>query len=118
MLARRIHDALEAHYRRYNRRRFVSPDPLELLYPYDDPADARLKLAAYHERYNVARPHWALVAANPATAPARILTHYEVYVKGYAVNPPSWSRWVGWLSEADQAQAAQPPNRPAPKTSA
>jgi transposase InsO family protein len=85
---------------------------------YDDPADARVKLAAYHERYNVARPHWALVAANPATAPARILTPCEVYVKGYAVDPPSWSRWVGWLDEQDQAQAAQPPNRTASKISA
>jgi transposase InsO family protein len=85
---------------------------------YDDPADARVKLAAYHERYNGARPHWALVAADPGVAPARILTPYEVYVKGYAVNPPSWSRWVGWLSEQDQAQAAQPPNRTASKVSA
>jgi transposase InsO family protein len=85
---------------------------------YDDPADARVKLAMYHERYNVARPHWALVAANPATAPARILTPCEVYVKGYAVNPPSWSRWVGWLDEQDQEQAAQPPNRTASKISA
>ena len=67
------------------------------------------------------------VAADPATAPARILTPYEVYVKGYAVNPPSWSRWVGWLDERDQEQvatatrprrAAQPPNRTAPKISA
>lgn len=30
---------LEALYRKYNRRRFVSPDPLEVLYEYDDPAD-------------------------------------------------------------------------------
>jgi hypothetical protein len=74
---------------------------------------ARVKLAAYHERYNEARPHWALVATDPATAPARILTPYEVYVKGYAVNPPSWSRRVGWLTEQDQEPAAQPPNRTA-----
>lgn len=85
---------------------------------YDDPADARQKLASYHERYNEARPHWALVAADPATAPARILTPHEVYVKGYAVAPPSWSRWVGWLSAEDQAQAAQPPNKTASKISA
>ncbi len=85
---------------------------------YDDPADARQKLASYHERYNEARPHWALVAADPATAPARILTPHEVYVKGYAVHPPPWSRWVGWLSEEDQAQAAQPPNKTASKISA
>lgn len=84
---------------------------------YDDPTDARVKLAAYHERYNLARPHWALVAADPATAPARILTPYEVYVKGVAVNPPSWSRWVGWL-EQDQTQEALPPHKTAEKISA
>jgi uncharacterized protein (TIGR02757 family) len=32
-------DNLEKLYRRYNRRRYVSPDPLEVLYRYDDPAD-------------------------------------------------------------------------------
>ncbi len=85
---------------------------------YDDPADARVKLAAYHERYNGARPHWALVAADPAAAPAGILTPCEVYVKGYAVNPPSWSRWVGWLNKQDQQQAAQPPNKTVSKVSA
>lgn len=30
---------LEALYQKYNRRAYVHPDPLELLYPYDDPAD-------------------------------------------------------------------------------
>jgi transposase InsO family protein len=84
---------------------------------YDDPADARQKLAAYHERYNLARPHWALVAADAATAPARILTPYEVYVKGVAVNPPSWSRWVGWL-ETDQTHEALPPHKTAERISA
>lgn len=84
---------------------------------YDDPADARQKLAGYHERYNVARPHWALVAADPATAPAQIMTPCEVYVKGHAVNPPSWSRWVGWL-EKDQTQEALPPLKTAERISA
>ena len=68
---------------------------------YDDPRDARQKLELFMERYNQARPHWALVAAEPATAPARVLTPHEVYVQRNAVNPPAWSRWVGWL-EKDQ----------------
>ena len=32
-------DALEELYARYNRRQYVSPDPLEVLYDYADPAD-------------------------------------------------------------------------------
>ena len=77
---------------------------------YEDPRDARGKLALFHERYNVARPHWALAPADPMIAPARVLTPYEVYVKGYKVNPPSWSRWVGWL-EKDQGLPAEASNR-------
>jgi len=84
---------------------------------YADPRDARQKLACYHERYNQARPHWALVAAEPEAAPAPVLTPHEVYVHGYKVNPPQWSRWVGWLEE-DQANRAQPPNTTAPRISA
>ena len=76
---------------------------------YDDPRDARQKLGVFHERYNVARPHWALAAVDPATAPARVLTPKEVYVDGHRVNPPPWSRWVGWLEE-DQTNSVQPPN--------
>lgn len=30
---------LENHYRKYNRAEYISPDPLELVYEYDDPAD-------------------------------------------------------------------------------
>lgn len=33
---------LEQLYRRYNRRDLVSPDPLEILYRYDDPADREI----------------------------------------------------------------------------
>lgn len=33
---------LEELYRRYNRREFVHPDPLEFLYRYDDPADREI----------------------------------------------------------------------------
>ncbi len=84
---------------------------------YADPWDARQKLEIFRERYNQARPHWALAAADAATAPARVLTPHEVYVNGYEVSPPKWSRWVGWL-EKDQENAAQPPNNTAPSLSA
>ena len=84
---------------------------------YADPWDGRGKLGLFQERYNQARPHWALVAADPATAPARVLTPYAVYVKGHKVNPPQWSRWVGWL-EKDQKLEAQPSNRTVEKVSA
>jgi uncharacterized protein (TIGR02757 family) len=33
---------LEALYRRFNRRRFVSPDPLQFLYAYDNPRDREI----------------------------------------------------------------------------
>jgi uncharacterized protein (TIGR02757 family) len=37
--ARELKRALDAHYRAWNRRRYVHPDPLELLYWHEDPAD-------------------------------------------------------------------------------
>jgi uncharacterized protein (TIGR02757 family) len=39
MPARRYRRALEYQYRTFNRRRFVHPDPLELVHGFDDPAD-------------------------------------------------------------------------------
>jgi transposase InsO family protein len=93
---------------------------------YADPRDARQKLEAFHERYHQARPQWALVAAeppapvgtyDPGRPPARLLTPHEVYVRRYKVNPPPWSRWVGWL-EKDQALEALPPHKTAERISA
>ena len=77
---------------------------------YADPRDARNKMALFQERYNQARPHWALRPADPAAAPARVLTPEEVYVENWKVNPPPWSRWVGWL-EQDQESLAQPSHK-------
>ncbi len=37
-----LHDRLEDAYRRYHRRDFVHPDPLEFLYDYPDPADREI----------------------------------------------------------------------------
>jgi putative transposase len=84
---------------------------------YADPRDAGQNLEHLHERYNQARPHWALIAAEPQTAPARILTPHEVYVRGCKVNPPSWSRWVNWL-EKDQGLEAPPSHKTAERISA
>ncbi|MCX7039377.1 MAG: TIGR02757 family protein [Spirochaetes bacterium] len=39
---RELKKALEAHYRAYNRRRYVHPDPLEFLYSAEDPADQEI----------------------------------------------------------------------------
>ena len=50
-------------------------------------------------------------------APARVLMSHEVYVKDCKVDPPPWSRWVGWM-EKDQATEAQPPNKTGLKVSA
>ena len=93
---------------------------------YADPCDARQKLEIFHERYNHARPHWALIAADPPTPvgthdptkpPARVLPPHEVYVEGWKVNPPPWSRWVDWL-EKDQTPEALPPHKTAERISA
>ncbi len=37
-----LHDALEALYRRYNRRELIKPDPLQFVYRYSDPADMEI----------------------------------------------------------------------------
>lgn len=84
---------------------------------YADPRDARQKLELFHERYNQARPHWALAAAEPHAAPARVLTPREVYVRSCKVNPPSWSRWVGWL-EKDPILEALPSHKTTERISA
>lgn len=39
---RELKKALEAHYRAYNRRRYVHPDPLEFLYGAEGPADQEI----------------------------------------------------------------------------
>ena len=42
MLAQGYADILEGLYEKFNRRRYVHPDPLEFLYNYDDPSDREL----------------------------------------------------------------------------
>ncbi len=77
---------------------------------YADPCDARAKLAVFHERYNLARPHWALIPSDPTTAPASVLTPHKVYMNNVKADPPSWSRWVGWLQK-DQDRTFEPPSK-------
>lgn len=62
---------------------------------YDSPAHARDCLAEFRQRYNHARPHWALIPAtggDPVT-PAEVLEH------GVATQLP---RWQGWARAARQ----------------
>lgn len=60
---------------------------------YDSPADAREKLAAFRERYNMIRPHWALGPADGGD----VVTPWDVYVDGVAITLP---RWQGWAKAA------------------
>jgi len=62
---------------------------------YDNPQDAREKLAAFRERYNAVRPHWALEPAEGGD----VLTPADVYISGRAITLP---RWQGWAKAAKQ----------------
>ena len=53
------------------------------------------RLELFWERHDLAWAALGLVAAVPAAIPAHVLTPHEVYVNGYKVNPPQWSRWAG-----------------------
>jgi transposase InsO family protein len=57
---------------------------------YDSPADARDKLAAFRERYNTVRPHWALRPVEGGD----VVTPYEVYSGSQAVELPKWQGWA------------------------
>jgi transposase InsO family protein len=57
---------------------------------YDNPGHCRDCLAAFQERYNTVRPHWALRPA-PGADP---LTPHQVYAGGAAVIIPRWQHWA------------------------
>jgi transposase InsO family protein len=57
---------------------------------YDNPAHARACLAEFHRRYNVARPHWALVPE----AGGDPVTPHDVYVGGQSIRTPRWQTWA------------------------
>jgi len=62
---------------------------------YASPAEARSRLAAFMERYNTIRPHWALV---PETGGDPV-TPEDVYVHGVK---PTLPKWQGWARKAKQ----------------
>ena len=57
---------------------------------YDSPQDARDKLAAFRDRYNQIRPHWALV---PDTG-GDVVTPHEVYAERKRIVLPKWQGWA------------------------
>jgi transposase InsO family protein len=107
-LARHFQKAIKAKFQ-HVRTRYRTPQQLGLLERfhqtlkreevywqlYDNPQDAREKLAAFRDRYNAIRPHWALEPADGGD----VLTPEEVYVKGRAITLP---RWQGWAKAAKQ----------------
>jgi transposase InsO family protein len=57
---------------------------------YRSPAEARDRLAAFRERYNEVRPHWALRPSQRADP----VTPADVYCRGVEVQIPAWQQWA------------------------
>jgi putative transposase len=57
---------------------------------YQDPTQARESLAAFRQRYNEVRPHWALIPEGGGD----VLTPAEVYIRGAKTELPKWQRWA------------------------
>jgi transposase InsO family protein len=57
---------------------------------YRSPAEARDRLAAFRERYNEIRPHWAL----RPTEGVDPVTPADVYCRGVKVQIPAWQQWA------------------------
>ena len=57
---------------------------------YDSPAHVRTCLEEFRERYNMRRPHWALVPEEGGDP----LTPHEVYAEGRKVGIPKWQGWA------------------------
>lgn len=57
---------------------------------YRSPAEARDRLAAFRERYNEIRPHWAL----RPTEGGDPVTPADVYCRGVDVEIPAWQQWA------------------------
>jgi transposase InsO family protein len=57
---------------------------------YDNPGHCRDSLAAFQERHNTLRPHWALRPA-PGADP---LTAHEVYAGSGEIIIPRWQHWA------------------------
>lgn len=71
---------------------------------YDNPAHARSCLAEFRERYNVLRPHWALIPQEGGDP----LTPYDVYAEGRMVRLPKWQGWAkGAKAKLDKLMALE-----------
>ena len=57
---------------------------------YKNPGHARDCIAVFKERYNLRRPHWALIPDGGGDP----LTPYDVYVNGRATQIPKWQAWA------------------------
>ena len=57
---------------------------------YDSPEHCRQCLAEFRERYNLVRPHWALVPAEGGDP----VTPHDVYVGGVRTQIPKWQGWA------------------------
>jgi len=57
---------------------------------YESPSHARECLAAFRQRYNEVRPHWALVPPEGGDP----VTPVDVYVHGQAIDIPRWQGWA------------------------
>ena len=57
---------------------------------YDSPEHCRQCLAEFRQRYNEARPHWALVPAEGGDP----VTPQDVYVGGVRTRIPKWQAWA------------------------
>lgn len=57
---------------------------------YDGPAHCRECIAAFRDRYNRLRPHWALVPEEGGDP----VTPHDVYVSGMAIQIPKWQGWA------------------------
>lgn len=57
---------------------------------YRSPAEARDRLAAFRQRYNEVRPHWALVPIEGGDP----VTPADVYRGGVEVQIPAWQGWA------------------------
>ena len=85
---------------------------------YASPAEARHSLAAFRQRYNEVRPHWALVPPEGGDP----LTPADVYVRGQAVGLPKWQGWARAAREKLQQMTADahfplpPESVPQPET--
>ena len=70
---------------------------------YDSPADARGCFEEFRQRYNMVRPHWALVPPEGGDP----LTPEDVYVGGRTIGIPAWQAWARRAKEKLEQWSAE-----------